>query len=303
MLNIINYFYNLNPKNINKYENNYYFYHNQILYNFIQYTRAPEEQVFLKELTQSNKNFYKIVINKNNEIITPVNNIPYILLKIQTNPNLPITLNYIEHLTHTNINTQNKIIRKNWYELWTNKIDYFEYQIHQTGKKYPLLVDSFNYFIGLTENAISYLKTTINNFKPEPSDSPKLSHNKITLNDTIYTLNNPLNLILDHPSRDIAEYIKLSFFKNNYNILDELNTYFSQNYYSHYGIRLLISRIIYPSFYFDIYENILTQKQTEKDLLPIINRINDYEYYLKEILTYLTKFYNTEEIIWITKKR
>ena len=41
--------------------------------------------------------------------------------------------------------------------MWIRKIDYFEYQISQFGKKYPIIRESFNYYVGLAENGISLL--------------------------------------------------------------------------------------------------------------------------------------------------
>ena len=38
--------------------------------------------------------------------------------------------------------------------MWSYKIDYIETQISENIKKYPIVLESINYFIGLTENAI-----------------------------------------------------------------------------------------------------------------------------------------------------
>ena len=192
------------------------------------------------------------------------------------------------------------LTRNNWNILWSNKIDYFEYQINQMGKKYPILVDTFAYFTGLAENAISYVKYTTLETQIETSDNPVISHRKI--NNTTQSLYNPLNIILDHKSRDIAEYIKLSFLNKNTNIYQELDSYFSNNYYSEYGLRLLYARIIYPSFYFDMYEQIIQGLRKESDLLNIVTLLDDYELYLKEMYYYLKKYHNIPEIDWITKK-
>ena len=273
MKNVINYYYNLNPNKINKIFNYYYFYLNNELYYFIIYTRRPDDinaiYTFNQDLIKNNILINEIINNKNNTILTPVNKIPYILIKIQINQNKPITLPEINYLSNIRIKYPNNLMRSNWANLWANKIDYLEYQLEQNYQKYPLLSKSFNYFVGLTENAISYLNNTITTLKPEKNDIGVISHDTISINDSIYSIYNPLNIIIDHKSRDIAEYIKISFFNDNYKIFDELDEYFKHNYFSYYGMNLLIARILYPSFYFEIYDNIINKEANENQIIKI----------------------------------
>ena len=221
-------------------------------------------------------------------------------MKVYININKPINLSEINYLSNINIPYQNNLMRSNWSILWQNKIDYLEYHYEQNNKKYPLLKESFNYFIGLSENAISYINNTIKELKPENIDIGVTSHNTIEINDTIYTLYNPLNIIIDHKARDLAEYIKISFFKDNYSIFGELDEYFKHNYFQ-YGINLLISRILYPSFYFEQYDKIINNEENESSILKITSRIEEYEKYLQDIFNYFHKYYNIKEINWLKK--
>ena len=307
MKNVINYYYNLNPNKIKKIFNYYYFYLNNELYYFIIYTRKQEDinaiYNFNQELVKKNILVNEIINNKNNTIITIVNKIPYILVKIQINQNKDITLSEINYLSNILIRYPDNLMRSNWANLWITKIDYLEYQLEQNNLKYPLLRDSFNYFVGLAENAISYLNNTVSTLKPEKTDIGVISHNTILIDDSAYSLYNPLNIIIDHKSRDIAEYIKTSFFKDNYKIFDELDEYFKHKYYSFYGINLLISRILYPSFYFELYDNIINKEKNESELLKITSRINEYENYLEEIFNYFHKYYNIKDINWLKKNK
>jgi len=187
--------------------------------------------------------------------------------------------------------------RNKWELLWESKIDYYELQVRENEKKYPLIRESFDYFIGMAENAISYLVNTKLELKPTITDQKVISHNNIVL-----SLTDPSNIILDHKARDVAEYIKFSFWSNNKNIFKELNEYFYYNYYSLYGIRILFSRILYPSFYFILYDEIISNKKEEKELNKIISRINDYEVYLYNIYLYLRKHYDIPTIEWLKKR-
>ena len=304
MKNNIMYYYNIRIDNITQNNNNYYFTINNDNYCFTIYTRDIKESDAIYKLNKymlsSNILVHEIIPNKDNYVVTIINNIPYILYKIYINKNKQLTINELTYLSNYTYQVDKILTRNNWNILWSTKIDYFEYQINQMGKKYPILVDTFAYFTGLAENAISYVKYTTLETQMETTDNPVISHRKI--NNTIESLYNPLNIILDHKSRDIAEYIKLSFLNKNTNIYQELDSYFSSNYYSEYGLRLLYARIIYPSFYFDMYEQIIQGLRKESDLLNIVSLLDDYELYLKEMYYYLKKYHNIPEIDWITKK-
>ena len=305
MKNVINYYYNLNPNKISKIFNYYYFYLNNELYYFVIYTRKQEDiesiYTFNQDLIKNNILINEIINNKNNSIITIVNKIPYILIKVQINQNKDITLSEINYLSNIKLKYPTNLMRSNWANLWINIIDYLEYLTNQNSQKYPLITNSFNYFVGLAENAISYLNSTISNPTPERTDIGVISHDTILITDSIYSIYDPLNIIIDHPSRDVAEYIKISFFKDNYIIFDELDEYFKHNYFSFYGINLLIARVLYPSFYFELYDSIMKKEKNESELLKITSRINEYENYLKEIFNYFHKYYNIKDINWLKK--
>ncbi|MCI6266434.1 MAG: hypothetical protein MR598_06305 [Erysipelotrichaceae bacterium] len=305
MKNTINYYYNLNPNKINQIFHYYYFYVNNELYYFMLYTKNPKEirsiYEFNQVLLQKNILVHEIVNNRTNTILTYVNQIPYLLMKISININKPITLPEICYLSSILIPYPRELMRSNWMNLWTNKIDYLEYHHEQNYQKYPLLSASFNYFIGMSENAISYLNRTISNLKPEKSDIGVVSHDIITLDDTVYALYDPQNIIIDHKARDLAEYIKISFFRDNYSIFDELDEYFKHNYFSFYGIQLLMARVLWPSFYFELYDDILESKINESSILKITSRIAEYEKYLGDVFRYFHKYYNIEDVGWLKK--
>lgn len=305
MNNAILFYYNLKPNEIIHNNNFYYFYVNNALYHLIIFYRKPEEETSIYKINNYMSRLglpvHQIITNKDGKIITYIDNIPYILYKINISNNKNITLNNINIITK-NTYYNKDLVRDNWDILWANRIDYLEYHINQNGKKYPILVESFSYFVGLCENAISYIRNTYNEEKKEYTDNYVISHDKLIYYSNLYSLYDPLNIIIDHKSRDVAEYIKLSFFNDNFNIFDELKDYFKQNYYSKYGIRLLFGRVLYPSFYLDMYDQIITNNIKEEKLLNIINRINDYENYLKNIFIFLNKIYPIPEVEWLMKK-
>ena len=60
--------------------------------------------------------------------------------------------------------------------------------------------------------------------------------------------------------------------------------------------------MLYPSFYFDLYDDIVCQKENEASILRITSRIRDYEIYLADIWKYFHKYYPIKDISWILKK-
>lgn len=300
MKNILEFYYNLSlEEEILNRNGNYYFVINNNSFVFRPFYGNNNSIDDIYKLNNYLSNFSyidKIILNKFNSPITKVKDNLYVLILLKGNNN--INLSIISNLASIDIPSFKSLERNNWEVLWGNLIDYYEMQIGQNEKKYPLIRESFDYFVGMGENAISYLVNTKKEVKPNFYDKKVLSHNNL-----YNSLFDPLNIILDHKARDLAEYIKLSFFNNNQNIFKELDEYFYYNHYSLYGMRILFARIMYPSFYFKLYDEILSKKKEEKELNSIIKRIDEYELYLSNIYFYLRKYYDIPMIEWLKKTR
>ena len=300
MNNFIKFFYNMKVTNTNFINNYYEFNHNNNYYRLYilneEYNIYNYNNIYTinKELI-NNTLMSEIILNKDKNIITTYHNINYILLKINCNINKNITLEEIDYLSKVKIVNNNK---SNWGLLWSKKIDYLEELISENGKKYPQVVNSFNYFIGLSENAISYY----NNIDIDNNMMYYISHKVLRPTDKVDSLYNPLNIIYDYRVRDVAEYIKNSFWTDNHNIYNELNNYLYKNNLSLNDVKLLISRVLFPSFYFDLYEDIFNYNKDQKILNNTISRIDEYEEYLNSIIIYFKRFYPIDEIEWLKKK-
>lgn len=295
MENIIEYYYNIKIINLKQKDNNYII-------------KIKNNTLVLKEIynieniiniynLSNNLNINTIIPNKENNLFTNINNKLYSLILIKKTSFL--TLNNISNLSNTNINIIPELERNNWEILWEDRIDFIEEYISQNINKYPLIRESSDYFIGLSENAISYLVNTKREVPKDPYlDKKVISH--ISLSNSLY---DPFNIIFDHKSRDIAEYIKYSFFNKNTNIYKELDEYFKHNIYSKYGIMILYSRILFPNFYFHIFDKIITNNAKENSLNIIINQIEEYQDYLYNIYIYLSKYYNIPIPEWLKKNK
>ena len=302
MKNIIEFYYNIRIDEIHNKDDYYFFVLNKNHYIFKPYFDDIDKilDIYkLNRLLSERTNIDNIILNRYGNPITKVNNSFYVLILSNNRNNFTLVdISNMANLSDINNQPLDKLERNNWEILWANKIDYFEMQVHENAKKYPLIRESFDYFIGLSENAISYLVNTKREVSPTIYDMKVISHN--SLNNSLY---DPSNIILDHKARDVAEYIKMSFFNNNLNIFKELEEYFHYNYYSIYGIRVLFARILYPSFYFDLYDGIISGKNDEKQLNMIIDKINDYEIYLYNVYLFLKRFYDIPMVDWLKKTR
>lgn len=297
MNNFIEYFYGIKIDKVIYNDKYYSFIYNGFFYKLYIYTGELSEVKFLYDTNKilvRNTLMSEVILNKNNEVITNYNGFIYVLIKIYVNINKIISLDEILFLSNSMYKTN---INIDWGTLWSNKIDYLEDLINENGKKYPLIVDSFNYFVGMAENAISYFNsiTISNEYKYV------VSHKVIRFDDTVEVLYNPLNIIFDFRVRDIAEYIKNSFFNKNYNIFEEVIDYIRKNYLSVTDVKLLISRLLYPSFYFEMYADILIDNKEEKIILDIISRLDEYEEYLGKFISFFKFNYDVEEIGWLKK--
>ena len=297
MNNVIEYFYGIKIENVMYRDSYYYFIHNGYTYKLYSYDDSYERIKSAYEINKmllNNTLISEIIINKDNEIISNYNGINYVLIKLFVNMNKDLSLEEISILSKA---AYKENINSNWGILWSNKIDYLEELINENGKRYPLIVDSFNYFIGMCENAISYF----NSVSIDSNYKYVLSHRIIKFNDTVEILYNPMNIIFDFKVRDISEYLKNSFFNKNYKVFYELVNYLNNNYLSLEEVKLLVARLLYPSFYFEMYEDILINKKEEKILINIISRLDEYENYLYNIISFLRRYYDIEVIKWLNK--
>ena len=277
MKNTINYYYNLNINTIHQKEKNYYFKANNKNYLLLKCTNIEEPDdiyrlnIYLSQILP----VHRIVLNVNNEVITKINDSNYLLLELFSNNN-KINLNNIIELSNIRIPfSVDKLKRNDWYNLWIKKVDYFEYQLSQIGKKYPLIRESFNYYIGLAENAIILVNNI--DFNNIPLG---LSHRRIT--NMSFNLYNPLNIVIDARIRDVCEYFKFCFF-NNIDISMELELFLSYNSFNIDEAKLFLARMFFPTYYFDLYEKIIDNEIDESEIKKVIIKADNYEKILKQV--------------------
>lgn len=302
-------YYNLSAENLKQIEENYEFCVRQDYFCLNLLKRSVEElkdiYQICEELKSKNIPIHTFIINRDGKIITQIQNQNYVLLKLETK--LEKEFNIVDMIQFTNqiplSKSKSNIYRNNWGELWSKKIDYFEYQIHELGKEKKLVLNSFSYYIGLAENAISYANNTNDKYKTTGLDKITLSRKRIDYPNFLKDYFNPLLFIFDLEVRDIAGYIKSAFFKNEEEAWIEVKACLSIQKWSIYGYQMFFARLLYPSYYFDIYEEIMNNQAKEEKLIKYIEKSKNYEIFLQKVYFEILKYAPIEKIDWLVEKK
>lgn len=301
MKNTLLYYYNLEVNNVKKIGDEYHFIIDDISYVFVSIDRNEYElnelYSLINKLNYMNIPCHNIILNINNQILTPFNNKNYILLKKNIISDELITINDIIIFGNlTNFNWDYPLLKRiNWKKMWSDKMDYFEYQLSQIGNKYPLLVQLFGYYEGFVEIGMQIFENHSNDYS-----NICISHKRLSINTTLSEFYNPLNFIIDYKIRDAAEYFKQKIFVNN-NIYMEIEYYLDKIIKNNYDRILFLVRFFFPSFYFDMYENIINKNKKMTSLNYITLNYLKYEQNLKKIYAHIRTYINLPNIEWLTK--
>lgn len=303
MKNTLKYFYNIEVYNVRQNGNVFFIESNSgilALQNCNNYIEVMDEIYQLNlYLNYNNIYTYTIVKNKFNSLITTINENNYVLLKIDNHYNDDVTLKMIydfQYKIDDNFRKNNLkfLSANNWKDLWIKKVDYFEYQVSEFGLNFPLIRESIGYYIGMAENAISAMNSVLNN-------DLYLQHRRLDINSKCYDFYNPLNLIFDTRIRDFCEYYKSDFIYNqDYKKDIRFTDYVEGNNFTANELNLFYIRMFFPSFYFDMYERVVNEKENEKKLKKILLRVNEYQLLLGEMEEYLVRFVIVPHIEWIS---
>lgn len=305
MKNTINYYYQMNIDNFHLINGTYYFNYLNNNYKLELYKRDINNINELLELNyrllKESNYFYEIILTKDKIPFLIIDNKYYVLLKISNVINDKMSFYDIFQEKIFIDNNINKLKRDNWNLLWSLKVDNLEEILNSNLDKYYNELPIFYYFIGLTENAISYYHNINLNNKFTNLDYYTVCHLRIDINENVCELYNPVNFIIDHRSRDISEYFKSLFIEGNYDY-KEIEEYIMSLDFSEYGFSLLYSRLLYPTFFFDLCDELFLGTISKNELLKLGSRIEEYKEFLKEIFYIIRKKSNIEEVLWITKK-
>lgn len=289
MENILNYYYQLNIIDIKK--KDYYYLlttdeYEQYIFNEIIDSNELKEN--LDYLNNTNVLYDLLILTKEGNITINYNDKEYALFKVRNNENLNI-------LSFSNLITTGKL---KWGTLWSNRVDYYLEQIAEVVEQKEIKY-AMDYYISLAEIAISYFNT-LSEIYNENTLTFTLSHHIVTSPVDKYMFYNPSNMCFDLSVRDIAEYIKESFFNDvltNYEILSLIDKINLNETLANY----LLVRLIYPSYIFKLYDIFIETKELNKKFYEYMKKSREYETLLSTIYNKLKLKYSIKAYIYFFK--
>lgn len=294
MKNELYYYYNIIVEDIHQINGNYKFYYQGSLYLLVPYTDdiSKLDEIYKLHIYVLNMNLYchEIILNKNNQIITNINKINYLLMKTNVesrNINIRDILLFRKYYIINNSPT-NKLT---WGMLWSNKVDYLEEQAYKLDDSDLELKSMLYYYIGMAESSIGYF----NNNKKNATLC--ISHKRILKEYTLIDLYNPLNFIVDYNVRDLSEYIK----ENSETKENEILTTLNQVEIAKDESILLVSRLLFPTYYFDILQKYLLGEITKEVFEFNSNKMSTINSTLIKFVLKIIESNQIEKIEWLLK--
>ncbi|MBR1417268.1 MAG: hypothetical protein IJ572_05615 [Bacilli bacterium] len=283
MNNILKYYYNFKNIEIFPIDSNYLIMDEKnYTYLFYKIDKNININFILNILNKIRKpNYYgNLILNTLKNYISKYEDNNYILIEIKGIINEEITLNDLinNNIKYRYLGNEKNI---NLIDLWSKKIDYLEYQISQLSKNKQEVLNTFTFYSGLAENAISFLNVNKINYN---NTHKTLTHTRISCNPLVLDYYNPVNILIDYDIRDYAEYIKSKVLKND-DILKDIIYILDNASLSIDDVKLFYARLMFPTLYFDLIEDILLNNIEEKEIDPYIENIERYINMLKD--TYL----------------
>lgn len=293
MKNVIYNYYDILVDELNKSDNNYFFYFNNELFLFYLVLNdiSVVENIY-KYVIENNIESFNIVLNKEGNLFADVDKKKYVLLKIKGILKYEVKFDEFKYYP---INSNGV----NWGNLWSERLDYYEVQIRELGIKYQTVLNSFGMFSGLAENAILYFNMTMEKFKDMDS-SVGIVHNRVKYPCYLVDYYNPVNYVIDYSIRDIAEYIKSYVVSDDFDI-DNVIMLINKMNLNDLMFNLLYARLLYPTFYFDIFDKVILEDGKDSDVVPVLNKVDVYLNMLKILYQNFNNEYQMFRIEWLDK--
>lgn len=186
-----------------------------------------------------------------------------------------------------------------WKEFWAKRLDQMErvwFNFTQEPPRDPfdqLFFESFSYYMGLCENAIQYVTDTEMDEKQHLSDVGTITHHRfhedLWMNEQ--EIRNPFDWVIDHPARDLSEWVRDGYFKGSRAFIPEVGRFFNEyqsiSPLSPFSWRLVYARLLFPLHYFNCveeYYNTSTSSvklKLEETLKRYLRDTEDYEKFLR----------------------
>ncbi|MBA2875635.1 spore coat putative kinase YutH [Thermaerobacillus caldiproteolyticus] len=208
-----------------------------------------------------------------------------------------------------------------WKELWGKRLDQMEEFWRSKTQLGPedafdrLFIESFPYYIGLTENAIQYVADTELDEVPSTVDSATICHERLPNALWVEGKESKLAIdwVYDHCARDLAEWVRHMYVKRSAIAEEEIRQFFRE--YEHttplsaFSWRLIYARLLFPLHYFECIEGYYVteheeeKKKYEQTLITILDRSREYERFLGsfyDLLELSSRRWRLPKIGWLS---
>ena len=238
------------------------------------------------EVTLKYPFFGRFIQNKNKHILTKKQNDYYIMFEKTSFLIDKYKYNFSNYNSVIWLFFLDNTISFSWFDKWIFRFYYIENEYKSIKGKYLLLDDSINYYMGLLKLSISFVK--------EYRDKKMLSFiNHISLLEKDYF--NPTNVIVDIMERDVGEYLKIIYFSGEYVNFD-YDDFFSWCSVNGYNFNLIIGRVLYPNYYFELFDKMCSGVYEEDKLKKIISNCSDFCNYVNFLIDKASLFYSIKKI-------
>ena len=222
--------------------------------------------------------YYNFVFNKFNYIVSEFKKRYFVLLKINSNFDRHVSYDSFLYIYAGSCKLM-------WYYQLIKRSDFIEENYLRIRGKYSVIDDSIDYYLGLLEMAIYYLRDFSNYI-----DNGYIQHEKIT--DSLFY--NPLNIKIDLKERDFAEYLKYLFWTKKYRDIN-VNKLIEKNK-DVYNYSLIMARLLYPNYYFDALDEVVFFNKDVTLVKEIVARHLEFKNYYFYLLSEVSKYYNIKKI-------
>lgn len=293
MKNVIYNYYNILVDELNKSDNNYFFYFNDELFFFYLVLNDVKlvENIY-KYIIENNIESFIILPNKDGNLFSEIDNKKYALLKVKGILKYEVKFDEFKYYP---VNGEGI----NWGALWGERLDYYEVQIRELGIKYQTVLNSFGMFSGLAENAILYFNMTMEKFGDLEKEIG-IVHNRIKYPCYLIDYYNPLSYVIDYSVRDISEYIKSYVLSDDFDT-NNVVTLINRMNLNDLMFNLLYARLLYPTFYFDVFDKIILEDAKDSDIVFVLNKLDNYLEMLQSVYNNFNNKYNAFRIEWLNK--
>lgn len=301
MKKMINYYYKLYPLKIYTHEDETYFFDDEYKYYIKRFNNKKSVDSYINIQNQYKNNnipINEILINKNNEYITEYEKKSYIVIKVKGIENIEID---IDDIIKYNIELSKEVytsIEIDELNSMKKEIDKSEDQMTGYNKEYLLVQNVFNYYIGLAENAVSYLSDSI---KETSIHDKSISHNYIDNELINKCLIDITNISYNYKLKDISEYFRVLVI-NNSDWEETLYTFLNKFKLNEFDYRFLYAEIIYPRYFFYMLNEICNKNKCDKELDNMIKEIDNVEKRINELYIIINKYCKIPPIFWINEK-